>query len=262
MSFFTDIALPIAIIFIIVNYLMSFFWNLRGKEIVFLLFLVMLAYWASNTFQWTFLYNFLSSAAYTISVIILILFQQEFRAALNKLSSIWGIKPKELDKAEKLISNLTQSIYQLSHLKIGALVLVENQDSLEEYAAKAVPINASFTSELLQSLFMPSSPLHDGAIIISQQKILCAATILPLAESSPQIPKSIGTRHRAGLGISQRCDCVAIIVSEETGKVSLAIDGIITRAVKPERFKSVLRSFLVRGNIASGQFDIFKGLTS
>ncbi|MEI8301603.1 MAG: DNA integrity scanning protein DisA nucleotide-binding domain protein, partial [Chlamydiota bacterium] len=99
-----------------------------------------------------------------------------------------------------------------------------------------------FSSELLESIFATTTPLHDGAVIIRDMTIISAAVILPLAEDSSQIAKTIGTRHRAGLGASQLTDALIIVVSEETGKVSIARDGIMTRGVKIDRFKGIIRS--------------------
>ena len=109
-------------------------------------------------------------------------------------------------------------------------------------ANKAVRIDAKFSFELLELIFVTTTPLHDGAIIIRGTTIVSAATILPLADDSTHLSKSMGTRHRAGLGISQLTDALVIVVSEETGKVSIARDGIMTRGVKIDRFKGIIRS--------------------
>ncbi|MBT7461425.1 MAG: hypothetical protein HN685_01930, partial [Waddliaceae bacterium] len=126
--------------------------------------------------------------------------------------------------------------------KVGALIVLENQETLDEYVKKSVVLNADFSSELLESVFMTTTPLHDGAVIIRNSTILSAATILPLAEDTFQVTKSMGTRHRAGLGMSQTSDAIIIVVSEESGKVSLAREGIMTRGIKVDRFKGILRS--------------------
>jgi diadenylate cyclase len=119
---------------------------------------------------------------------------------------------------------------------------LENEDSLEEYAQKAVLLNGDFSSELLETIFATTTPLHDGAVIIRERSIVAAAVILPLAEDTSQLSKSMGTRHRAGLGLSHVTDAVIVVVSEESGKVSIARDGIMTRGVKIDRFKGIIRS--------------------
>ena len=103
-------------------------------------------------------------------------------------------------------------------------------------------MQAEFSSELLESLFMTTTPLHDGAVVIRGSTIVAAGTILPLAHETPQLTKTMGTRHRAALGASQKTDALIIVVSEETGKVSLARDGIMTRGVKIDRFRGIIRS--------------------
>jgi uncharacterized protein (TIGR00159 family) len=139
----------------------------------------------------------------------------------------------------------------MAEKQIGALIVLEKNDSLDDYAKKAVLLNADFTSELIETIFSKSAPLHDGAVIIKDKKLVAASVILPLADS-PHIQKSLGTRHRAGIGLSLITDSLVIIVSEEQGKVSLARDGIITRGIKIDRFKGVLRSLFYQDEETQG----------
>lgn len=174
-------------------------------------------------------------------IALLIIFQPELRTALARLS-VKGKKYKEIPEFDKFLEGLTHSVYRMAERRVGALIVLENQTSLNEYANKAVRLEAEFTPELLESIFTTTTPLHDGGVIIRGTTILSAATILPLADESAQLSKSMGTRHRAGLGISQLTDALVIVVSEETGKVSIARDGIMTKGVKLDRFKGILRS--------------------
>lgn len=174
-------------------------------------------------------------------IALLIIFQPELRLALSRLA-VKGKKYKEITEFDKFLDAISLSIYKMAEKHIGAIVVLENQDGLDEYANKAVILNSNFSSELLESIFSTTTPLHDGAVIIRGTTILAAATILPLADDSSQISKSMGTRHRAGLGISQQTDALVIVVSEESGRVSIARDGIMTRGVKIDRFKGILRS--------------------
>ena len=174
-------------------------------------------------------------------IAILIIFQPELRVALSKLS-LKGKRYREITEFDKFLDHLANSIYRLAEKRIGAIIAIENEDSLEEYAQKAVMLNADFSSELIESLFATATPLHDGASIIRDRTILAASVILPLAEDTSQLAKSMGTRHRAGLGLSHLTDSLVIVVSEETGKVSVARDGIMTRGVKIDRFKGIVRS--------------------
>ena len=176
-----------------------------------------------------------------LMIAVIVIFQPELRMALSKLS-LKGMRRRDVTAFDKFLDLLANSIYKMSEKRIGALIVLENGDPMQEYAQKAVLINAEFSSELLETIFAPTTPLHDGAVIIRDQTILAAAAILPLMEDSSQIAKSMGTRHRAGLGMSQISDALVIVVSEESGKVSLAREGIMTKGVKIDRFKGILRS--------------------
>jgi uncharacterized protein (TIGR00159 family) len=174
------------------------------------------------------------------AIAIIVIFQPELRTALSKLS-LKTTRSREITEFDRFLDQLATSTYRMAEKQIGALIVLEKNDSLEEYAKKAVILNADFTSELIETIFSKTAPLHDGAVIIRDKKVIAASAILPLADS-PHIQKSLGTRHRAGIGLSLINDSLVIIVSEEQGKVSLARDGIITRGIKIDRFKGVLRS--------------------
>jgi uncharacterized protein (TIGR00159 family) len=234
-------ACEIALIAIAIYYLLSFFWNTRAMDLILglgvFLIIFLFASWMHLPVVQSLMHSFVSVAM----IALLIIFQPELRLALSKLS-VKGKKYEELTEFDRFLDGLTNTIYRLSEKRIGALILLENQDSLDEFASRAVILNGHFSSELLESLFASSSPLHDGAVIIRGTTILAAAVILPLADDSSQISRSMGTRHRAALGITQMTDALSIVVSEETGKVSIARDGIMTRGVKMDRFKGILRS--------------------
>lgn len=233
--------IEIVIIAMLFYWVMSFFWNTRTMDLIFGLFaflgLFMISKWLHLPVIRKLMLYFINVAV----IALLIIFQPELRLFLSKLS-VKGRKYREVTEFDNFLDNLTQVVYKLSDRRTGALILLENQDSLEEYANKAVILNANFSPELLETIFMHSSPLHDGAVIIRGTTILAASSILPLADDSSQITKSMGTRHRAGLGLSQVTDALIIVVSEETGKVSIAREGIMTRGVKIDRFKGIVRS--------------------
>lgn len=233
--------LEIWIIAIMIYYLLSFFWNTRAMDLVLGLLAFLTLYVASNWFRLPVLQKLMLYFVNVAVIALLIIFQPELRLALSKLS-VKGRRYREITAFDKFLDSLASSIYRLSEKHVGALVLLENQDSLDEYANKAVILNAQFSPELLETIFHPQTPLHDGAAIIRGTTLVAAATILPLADDSSQLSKSMGTRHRAGLGISQITDALIIVVSEETGKVSIARDGVITRGIKIDRFKGIIRS--------------------
>ena len=233
--------IEISLIAIFVYYILSFFWNTRAMDlmvgIIAFLFLFLLSSWFNLSVLQTLMHYFVNVAV----IAILIIFQPEIRLALSKLS-VKGKRYDELSDFEKFLESLTHSVYRMSERRVGAIILIENQDSLDEYAAKSVLMHAQFSSELLESIFSVTSPLHDGAVIVRGTQIIAAAVILPLADESSQISRSMGTRHRAALGITQLRDALSIVISEETGRVSIARDGIMTRGVKIDRFKGILRS--------------------
>ena len=177
-------------------------------------------------------------------IAIIVIFQPEFRVALSKLS-LKGKRYREITEFDKFLEQLSNSAYKMAEKQIGALIVLEKDDSLDEFAKKAVLMNALFSSELIETIFSRYAALHDGAVIIRDQTIVAASVILPLADT-PHVQKSLGTRHRAAVGLSLATDAVVIVVSEETGKVSLARDGIITRGIKMDRFKGVIRSLFCK----------------
>jgi uncharacterized protein (TIGR00159 family) len=222
-------------------YFISFFWNTRTIDllvgtVVFLAFFAV-AGWLNFPVLQTIMRYFVNSAV----IGLLIIFQPELRTALAKLS-VKGKKYEKLSEFDRFLESISNSVYRMAEKRVGALIVLENQDTLDEYASKAVTLQAKFSSELLESIFVASSPMHDGAVIIRGMTILAAAVILPLAEDTSQVSKSMGTRHRAALGITQHTDALSIVVSEESGKVSIARDGIMTRGVRADRFKGILRS--------------------
>lgn len=233
--------IEVMIIAIAIYYLLSFFWNTRAMDLLMGLLALVALYVLSTVLHFPVVQKLMLYFVNVAVIGVMIIFQPELRLALSKLS-VKGKKFREVTEFDTFLDNIAFAIYRLSERKLGALVVLENQELLEEYANKSVLINAEFTPELLESIFSTTTPLHDGGIIIRGTTILSAATIFPLADDSAQITKSMGTRHRAGLGISQISDALIIVVSEETGKVSIARDGIMTRSVKLDRFKGIIRS--------------------
>jgi len=248
--------LEIAIIAVLIYYLLLFFWNTRAMDLVFGLFTFLILYTFSRWFYLPVLQKLMLYFVNVAVIALLIIFQPELRLALSRLN-FKSKKYREATEFDKFLDSISQSIYKMADKRVGALIVLENQDSLDEFANKAVLLNSQFSPELLESIFITTTPLHDGAVIIRDTKILSAATILPLADDSSQLSKSMGTRHRAGLGISQITDALVIVVSEETGKVSIAREGIMTRGVKVDRFKGVVRSVFTPPQInTESQFDI------
>ncbi len=173
--------------------------------------------------------NWIISSLKTVWVIaFVILFQPELRKALTQLGQnrILGffIKVEE----SSIVSEIVKACHQLTQKGLGALIVLERDVGLRNYIETGTPLDARVTSELLVTVFTPPSPLHDGAAIIEKNRVIAAGCILPLSQN-PRLSKSLGTRHRAGLGLSEETDAIVIIVSEETGTISLAISGKLRR---------------------------------
>jgi diadenylate cyclase len=233
--------LEVMIIAIMLNYLLSFFWKTKSMDLVLGFFAFFFILVASSWLNLPVLHKIMVLIGNVAVIAVLIIFQPELRVALSKLS-VKNRRYRDVTEFDKFLDQLANSVYRMSEKRIGALIALENEDSLDEFAQKAVLVNAEFSPELLETIFATNTPLHDGAVILRDRTLLASSVILPLAEDSSQIAKSMGTRHRAGLGLSHMTDALVIVVSEESGKVSIAREGIMTRGVKIDRFKGVIRS--------------------
>lgn len=229
------------IITIMVNYLLSFFWNTRSMDLMLGLLAFLIIYALASWLNFPILKQIMFLVANVAVIAILIIFQPELRVALSKLS-FKGKRIREINEFDKFLDLLSASVYRLADKRIGGLIALEHENSLEDFAKKGVLLNAQFSSELLESVFAPTTPLHDGAVIIRNFTIVAASVIVPLSEDAIQQMKSIGTRHRAALGLSQLTDSIVIVISEETGQVSIARDGVMTRGIKFDRFQGIIRS--------------------
>ncbi|MBQ4263191.1 MAG: diadenylate cyclase CdaA [Bacilli bacterium] len=162
-------------------------------------------------------------------IAIIVIFQPEIRSVLESLgrTNLLGRhKTLTVDEREKLVYELTNAIEYLKKNRIGALIVIERDYSLAQYIEPANKIYADLSSELLISIFFPNNPLHDGGVILQGDKITCAGAVFPTS-MNPSISKRLGTRHRAALGISETTDSIAVVVSEETGRISIAVQSTL-----------------------------------
>lgn len=178
---------------------------------------------------------------------ILIIFQPELRRALEQLGrgSLFSRNnmPEE-DEQEHLVEEIVKASAYMAKRRIGALISIERETGLSDYIETGIPLGSHITSELLINIFIPNTPLHDGAVILQDNRVAAAACYLPLSES-PFISKELGTRHRAAIGISEVTDCLTIVVSEETGSISLTKNGELYRNLDQDAFKEMLINELV-----------------
>lgn len=189
--------------------------------------------------------NFILTAFMPYGVIALIvIFAPELRRMLeqlgtNKLTRYFGIDKDLETKTKEDVYKVVIATTELAKTKTGGLIVIERDIKINDIIDSGVKIDSEVSPQLIVNLFTPNTPLHDGAVIVSNNKIAAAACILPLADDE-DIAKEIGTRHRAGIGISKESDAIAIIVSEETGKISVAIDGKLIADVKEEALRNIL----------------------
>jgi TIGR00159 family protein len=183
-------------------------------------------------------------------ILIIIIFQPEIRRALeqlggtNKFSRFFGFDKDIITKTKEDIYKVVIAVYELAQKRTGALIVIERDIQIKDIIATGIPLDSEVSPQLLVNIFVPNTPLHDGAVVISNNRIAAAACMLPLA-GDQDIAKELGTRHRAGIGISKESDSLAIIVSEETGKVSVAKDGTLIADVREDVLKKILISNIV-----------------
>lgn len=173
---------------------------------------------------------------------LIVIFQPEIRNVLEHLgrSQLLGRhKVLTVDEREKMVYEITNAMEYLKKSRIGALIVIERDNSLNEYIEKSKKIYADISSDLLISIFFPNNPLHDGGVIIQGDKITSAGAVFPTSDNL-KISKRLGTRHRAALGISETGDCIAIVVSEETGRLSIAINGELNYNLTLDEVKLIL----------------------
>ncbi len=174
----------------------------------------------------------------------IILFQPELRRALQMIGqNLFRNRKVRRNPNEVLINDLEQSLLYMSKRKIGALISIEAKEPLEEYIETGIQLDSKISNQLLINIFVPNTPLHDGAVIIRNFRIVAASCYLPLSESSI-IPKELGTRHRAAIGLSEASDALTLIVSEETGEISLVKQEVLHRAVDQRELKDLLEKYL------------------
>ena len=239
---FNDV-LDILIVTYVIYELLNFISETRAQQLVKGLVIIIAAYFAADflklhTMTW------LLRGTFTIGIFALIVvFQPEIRRALEKMGRSHftgrGRNVLDKDKAKHVVDEITEAVDTFSKSKTGALLVFEREIALEDILETGTIIDADVSSQLLGNLFYVGSPLHDGAVIIKDDKILAAGCVLPLTENK-ELNKSLGTRHRAGIGITEKSDCLTIIVSEETGVISIAENGQLERFLDKKSMQKIL----------------------
>ena len=250
MSYFTDSTwhdwlkdvIDVAIVSFIIY---KMFLLVRGTRAVQLLkgIFVLVAIWSISTWFNLYTLKWLMNQMFTFGIVtVLILFQPELRRVLEQLgrgkmfSRSYSL---DRDAVNDQIDEVIKAVQHMAKRKIGALIVFERMTGLTELTESGIQLESQISSELLINIFTPNTPLHDGAVIIRGSQITAAGCYLPLSEN-PFISKELGTRHRAAIGVSEVSDALSVVVSEETGQVSLSINGMIVRDIKEESLISKL----------------------
>lgn len=197
-----------------------------------------------DTLQWI-----IGQVIFASVVVVVILFQPELRAALDQLGrghfDVLGlqVRPPAGVETTRDVVEITRALEQLAAARVGALIVLERDTGLEDIAATGTPLDAHLSTELLLALFQPGNPLHDGAVLVRNHRVVAAACILPLSENE-SLPRTVGTRHRAALGLSETSDAVIVVVSEETGNISVATEGTMNSLLQPRLLPEELLALL------------------
>ena len=217
------------------------------------LLVLLIALWLSGMFKLAMI-NYLLRKAVDIGLIALvIIFQPELRKLLAKMGSrnFYGFFSSKAHETSEIDAAITQTVLaceQMSKTKTGALILFERNMKLNDIMATGTNIDSDITAELLKNIFYPKAPLHDGAAVIRKSRIAAAGCVLPLT-SNNNLSKDLGMRHRAGIGASEQSDALVVIVSEETGAISVAIEGMLKRNLDKQTFEKILRNELVQEEV-------------
>ncbi len=239
---FTDI-LDIIIVAFLIYMLLPLFRTTGTARVAKVALIVIVISWTTGAFRLHTL-NFILDQFLDVGLLALvILFQPEIRRMIDHLGSmkfkkIFGItKPEQ--EMQPVIRHVVNACEDMSRERVGALIVFERDNRLDEFFKTGTVIDAQVSAQLLKNIFFPKAALHDGAMIIREGRVAAAACVLPLSESR-RISADLGTRHRAGLGMSEAADAVVVIVSEETGTISVAVDGVLKRHLAPKTLERLL----------------------
>jgi diadenylate cyclase len=204
-----------------------------------------------DTLQWL-----IRQAIFASAVVVVILFQPELRAALDQLGrghlTALTLKWNNITSPETArgVSEITKAIEQLAGSRTGALLVIERETGLDDIVATGHVLNARLSADFLLTLFYPGNPMHDGAVVLRDHTVVAAGCILPLSQTQA-LPRTVGTRHRAALGLSETTDAIVVVVSEETGNISLAHSGTMNSILQPRLLADELLSLLGRPRCAA-----------
>lgn len=240
--------LDIALVAIFVYYLLVLIRGTRAVQLLLGVVVIVAIYGIAVLLKLTLTALVLQGLSVVALFGVVVVFQPELRRALGQLGRLGPLnmllQPTTVESVDKVVDELVRAALLVSANRHGALIVVERGTGLQDYTETGVPVNGRLTAELLASIFMVRSPLHDGAVIVRNQQILAAACLLPLEDVPDRTTHRYGMRHRAALSISQQTDAVVLIISEETQAISIASAGRIIGGLDEERLRRVLSSLL------------------
>jgi diadenylate cyclase len=249
--------IDIAVVAIILYQLLRLLRGTQGIQILVGLVLLVVVGVVATQLNLVLLSWLFKNATFFIVIAVIVMFQPELRRALDQLGRIGHIgRPLSRFNARQYNQAISESIRaaeRLSAKHTGALIAFEREVGLEDYAATGVRINGEISAEMLQSIFYPNSPLHDGAVIVRGNRILAAGCLLPLPEEG-SVRERLGTRHRAALGLSLASDALVLVVSEETGNISVIEEGNISRNLDPDNLRRRITVKVASPNGSNGLF--------
>ncbi|MEO1088855.1 MAG: diadenylate cyclase CdaA [Acidobacteriota bacterium] len=244
--------LDVLLVMIVLYNLLLLIRGTRAAQVVLGLVVVVMAYLGARTFRLPALETTLEKFLDILPLAILVLFQHEIRRALASFgrTPAWRFGREGQDMRE-LYNDVAVAASTLSDRKVGALIAFERREGLRNYIENGIKMDAVVSLDLLISLFHPETPTHDGAVVIQGNRIAAATCFLPLTRN-PELSTELGTRHRAAIGVTEETDAVALIVSEETGGISLAVDGTMHRHLSSSSLKTLLFKYLVADDTKRG----------
>jgi diadenylate cyclase len=202
--------------------------------------------------------SFLFNGVITVGTFgLIVIFQPEIRRLLAKFGeSRFGILSAD-EESERVIEEIVRAAAVMSEDRIGALIVIEREIDVDNYIESGTVLDAKVSKELLITIFWPGTPLHDGAVVVKKNRIYKAGAFLPLT-LNPNLPQTVGTRHRAAIGISEETDAVTVVVSEETGAISVSYSGKLIKDIDPQKLKKVLTGLLIRAPQKDNRFRFLK----
>ncbi len=221
----------------------------RAMQIMLGVGLLAVLYGASRLLDLILIRTLLETALQYGAIAALVVFQPELRAALARLGQSRMLRAFQRFEGTRVADEVVEAAVRLSRSRHGAIIAIEQEVGLGEYAETGRAVDARVSAEMLTTIFTPFSPLHDGAVLISGDKIRAAGAILPLTQTTVK-DRSLGTRHRAALGLSEETDAIVVVVSEETAQLSVAVGGRLERDVSPDRLRSIVQGVAAAPELA------------